>query len=632
MTRIGQRRPSAFASRRSRRSSFTGLEALESRRMLTTTGTVITPNLTVISPARGFGGYTPIISTPSGLTPSQLYAAYALVPNGGAGQTIGIVDAYNDPNVQSDLAVFDSTFGLPAASLTVDNESGTTTRLPSTDPGWSQEIAMDVEWAHAAAPMAKLVLVEANSENTPDLMAAVRVAASRANIVSMSWGGGEFSGQQAYDNAAYFAHPNVTFLAASGDDGGQSGAEWPATSPYVVGVGGTTLTLNYLGGYGTESAWSASGSRYSGYSGSAGGVSTIYPEPAYQTYALGRTSGRSTPDVSLVGNPTTGLSVYDTVPGDGSIGWATVGGTSAGTPIWAGIVAVADQARGMKGLGSLGSSQTLGLLYSLYAQKGTTYASTFHDITSGANFVGQATAGYDLVTGIGTPIARNIIAVASTYGSATSSQVVKAAAVVSTRVVAPKFVVNSLTNPTATTAILATLPNLGSTSIAPNPVNVSTASASNSALSAQSTGLNPPTTSIAPARPIQSLTLAPPTSSELPVDGQSPSLETPGLPGLFLDPTSPTLESVGGSVLASAGSATSARVWDLALDGFAEEIDLPVNADDFLISDPIEPGFGLRSALAGVLALTFWSLAEYRSRKTDDDRKPPTFDASWSLN
>src|SRR5262249_42756728 len=161
--------------------------------------------------------------------------------------------------------------------------SGQSTNLPPTDPNWSLEIAMDVEWAHAAAPGAKLLLVEANSATINDLMAAVQTASNSAQGVSMSWGGSEFQGETAYDSAQYFGKAGVTFVAASGDDGGVSGAEWPAVSPNVVGVGGTSLTLSSSGGYGSETAWSLTGSRRTGYSGSAGGTSIYESKPSYQS-------------------------------------------------------------------------------------------------------------------------------------------------------------------------------------------------------------------------------------------------------------------------------------------------------------------------------------------------------------
>ncbi|MCA1685490.1 MAG: S53 family peptidase, partial [Planctomycetia bacterium] len=364
--------------------------------------------------------------TPSAaaVTPAHLASAYGLTSTStGVGTTIAIVDAYNDPNIQADLQAFDAQYNLPTASLTVVNQDNGTS-LPQSDPSWSLEIAMDVEWAHAAAPGAKILLVEANSEGVPDLMAAVATAANRANVVSLSWGGSEFPGQSKYDAAQYFGRTGVTFVSASGDDGGQSGAEWPASSPYVLSVGGTTLSVN-----GTETAWNASGSYRRGYSGSAGGVSTQYPLPSFQAAALGKNyaSGRVTPDVALDANPNTGFSVYDSVPGDGSTGWTQVGGTSAGTPVWAAIIADADQARGSR-LGSLGSAQTLGLLYGLYgttAKPSAAYLSAFHDITSGSNFAGPASTGYDRVTGLGTPKAGAIIGAAASLGGVSASAVRK---------------------------------------------------------------------------------------------------------------------------------------------------------------------------------------------------------------
>ena len=285
---LRERRPSVLINRPARRPRLL-LESLESRRLLsaTSSSTTITPDVTTVTAdfgrgpgfgGSGSGGSGTGITNPTpastALTPSQLAAAYSisLSSTTGNGETIAIVDAYNDPNIAADLAKFDSQYNLPAANLTVENESGQTTRLPQTDAGWSLEISLDVEWAHAAAPGAKIVLVEANSASTSDLMAAVQTAAKQANVVSMSWGGSEFKGETAYDTAAYFANPNVTFIAASGDDGGAAGAEWPAVSPDVVSVGGTTLSLTSSGATLSETAWSASGSRFTGYSGSTGGA------------------------------------------------------------------------------------------------------------------------------------------------------------------------------------------------------------------------------------------------------------------------------------------------------------------------------------------------------------------------
>ncbi len=161
-------------------------------------------------------------------------------------------------------------------------------------------------------------------------MAAVKTAASTANVVSMSWGGGEFSTEAQYDTASYFGKAGVTFVAASGDSGGSSGAEWPSASPDVVGVGGTSLSLTSSGSYSSESAWSASGNYYTGYSGSGGGVSQVESTPSYQASVLGTTyAKRATPDVASDANPNTGVAVYDSVSTSGQSGWFQVGGTSA---------------------------------------------------------------------------------------------------------------------------------------------------------------------------------------------------------------------------------------------------------------------------------------------------------------
>src|SRR6185312_12523697 len=221
----------------------------------------------------------------------------------------------------ADLATFDAQYYLPAANLTIENQVGQTYNYPRIDAGWSLEIATDVEWAHAIAPAARIVLVEANSTDTGDLMAAVQTAARQASVVSMSWGGSEFQGEQQYDTAAYFGNPNATFIAATGDDGGAAGAEWPAVSPSVLGVGGTALYLSPTGSYGTETAWNASFSRAYGASGSTGGVSTLEASPAFQG-VLGQFARRATPDVASIGDPNTGLAVYKSVGGAGSTGWS----------------------------------------------------------------------------------------------------------------------------------------------------------------------------------------------------------------------------------------------------------------------------------------------------------------------
>jgi subtilase family serine protease len=326
-------------------------------------------------------------TVPTVFSPAQIRHAYGFdqVPYTGAGKTIAIVDAFDDPNIANDLHVFDTQWGLPDPVFTKVNQNGGTS-YPSADAGWATEIALDVEWAHAIAPQAHILLVEASSNSFTDMFAAVGYAASQPGVVavSMSWGSGEFNGESAFDS--YFTgHPGVVFVASSGDNGAWFGPEYPAVSPYVLAVGGTTLNLT-RGNYSSESGWSGSG----------GGYSSFEPEPLFQQGK--QTSGvRSNPDVAYDANPNTGVYVYDSVNG----AWFRVGGTSAGAPQWAGLVALADQGRSSP----LSTGQVLNALYSL---SGTSYSSDFHDIASGSNGY-QAHTGYDLVTGLGSPKAPALI-------------------------------------------------------------------------------------------------------------------------------------------------------------------------------------------------------------------------------
>jgi subtilase family serine protease len=339
---------------------------------------------------------------PAGFSPQQISQAYGFnqisLDNGtikgdGSGQTIAIIDAYSQPNIASDLAAFDAMYGLPAPpSLTVVNEYGGTS-LPAANQGWGLEISLDVEWAHAMAPGAKILLVEANSSSYSDLMAAVSYARNQpgVSVVSMSWGSSEWSGESAYDS--YFTtpagHQGITFVASSGDTGT---VEYPSASPNVLTVGGTQLSTDVSGDYGGETAWSDSG----------GGLSTVEPQPSYQRGVVTQTSSyRAVPDVAYNASSGTPYAVYDTSSYNG---WLEVYGTSAGAPQWAALVAIADQGRALDGEGSLdGGSQTLPALYQLPQ-------SDFHDITSGSNGTYSAGPGYDLVTGRGSPIANLVVA------------------------------------------------------------------------------------------------------------------------------------------------------------------------------------------------------------------------------
>ena len=302
----------------------------------------------------------------SSLTPALLTNAYGLnaigftsrsgsaVVGDGSGETIALIEAYHDPSLASDLATFDSAFYLPDPQLKVVNQAGT-----KTNSAWASEESLDVEWAHAIAPGANILVVEARSQSLPDLLAAVDTARHTPGVVviSMSWGFTETRGEIAND--ATFTtpagHTGITFVAASGDSGPGSGAEYPAASPEVLAVGGTTLNLDDQGNYLLETAWTSGG----------GGTSQFEPEPAYQR-AVQTTGRRSTPDVAFDGDPDTGAEVYETPLSGGPGTWQTVGGTSLGAPAWAAILAIADEGRALAGKPSLdGPTQTLPTLYSL---------------------------------------------------------------------------------------------------------------------------------------------------------------------------------------------------------------------------------------------------------------------------
>jgi subtilase family serine protease len=395
------------------------IESLESRQLLSTSG-VFTTDLTATADASG--GI-------SGYTPAQIRQAYGFgnitfngVVGNGSGQAIAIVDAYNDPNLASDLATFDKTFGIQAPpSLKVINENGGTS-LPSTDAGWAVEISLDVEWAHAIAPGADIVLVEASSASYNDLLTAVNTArhTNEVSVISMSWGSSEFWSQTSYDSLFTTAagHRGETFVAASGDQGGNGGPEWPATSDNVLAVGGTQLNLTSSNNYSSESAWS----------GSTGGFSNFSVEPWYQ-YTAQNTGARTSPDVSYDASPNTGFAVYDSVPDSGQSGWYDVGGTSAGAPQWAGLVAIADQGRFLSysasnPVSSLdGASQLLPALYAMYDS--SSYSSYFHDVTTGSTgFFTSAGPGYDLATGLGSPNANLIVHALVGLATTTNSQAV----------------------------------------------------------------------------------------------------------------------------------------------------------------------------------------------------------------
>jgi subtilase family serine protease len=328
-----------------------------------------------------------------------------VIPGDGRGQTIAIIDAFDAPGLvsetstaywQSDLAKFDRTFGIadPPSFKKVDVNG--TAHYPARDPSWALESVLDVEWAHAIAPRANILLVEAPSDSIADLLTAVNYARKQpaVTVISMSWGGQEAADESTVDKifTTPLGHAGITFVAASGDDGSGQTPLWPAASPNVVSVGGTQLWIrDNRGTYGGESAWDG-GNR---------GSSLYEPEPTYQR-RFQSTGKRIAPDVAYNADPAAGYYVYATDPISHRAAWYSVGGTSAGAPQWAALIAIVEQGRALAGKGSLdGATQTLPALYQLPAQD-------FHDITSGSPAT-QANAGFDPATGRGSPVADRLI-------------------------------------------------------------------------------------------------------------------------------------------------------------------------------------------------------------------------------
>lgn len=332
-------------------------------------------------------------TSPIGYIPSQIKTAYGLnlLSATGSGQTIAIIDAYGSPTIANDLTVFCRQFGLPPANLTIANayRGGRTTL----NAGWALETSLDVEWAHAMAPEAKILLVVAKSASITDLVKAIDYATAQgAPVVSMSWGGSEFSSEAGYES--HFQHSGTVYVASSGDRG--AGVQWPAVSPNVLAVGGTTLTLNSNNNYLSETGWSGSG----------GGLSAYMSIPSYQSiWSSIVGSHRGIPDVAFNADPTTGVAVYDTTLYNGQSGWFEVGGTSFSAPAWAAMIALADQGR----TSTLSSINAITDLYNLAGIAGSIgYTTNYHDITQGSNGY-LAQAGYDLVTGLGSLKANELI-------------------------------------------------------------------------------------------------------------------------------------------------------------------------------------------------------------------------------
>lgn len=367
-------------------------------------------------------------------TPAQIRSAYNLpatslasASNLGAGQTIYIIDAYHHPNAVRDLNSFSTQFGLPkctqvavspgstslpaapASSCTIavlysTSSGGMTTVAPAYNLGWAQEIALDVQWAHAIAPLARIVLIEAASASLANLNGSIMLANRLgAGAVSMSFSAQESSWVNlASYSTALFSTKGMSYFAATGDAGTQ--VNWPAVVPSVVGVGGTSL--NYTPTLRSEKAWSGTG----------GGISAFVSMPSYQTgvkIAGEPTAGakyRSAGDVAMTADPYTGVYVAFSTLGATQPRWYAFGGTSLATPMWAATVTVANANRAIYGYPTLSSPHAK--LYGALALA-SSYASNFHDITAGANGTCSscyAISSYDSPTGLGSPFGANLLA------------------------------------------------------------------------------------------------------------------------------------------------------------------------------------------------------------------------------
>jgi len=322
--------------------------------------------------------------SPSGYAPADLRAAYLIASGIGApgtGPTVAIVDAYGYNNAETDLNVYRGQFGLGSCTTANGcfrkvNQNGVAGNYPSQNTGWAQETALDLQMVSTACPNCKILLVEASSASFGNLATAERTATGAAGViaVSNSYGGGE-SGSASYEPS--YNHPGVAITASSGDSGYAAGPQFPATSPHVTAVGGTSLyhAANARGW--SETAWSGAGS----------GCSTVYNKPTWQTDT--GCAKRMEADVSAIADPNTGVAVYAPVNGARS-GWLVFGGTSVAAPLIAGVY------------GANGTTPT-------YGSDPYKHLGALNDVTSGSNgscsgyYFCTAVTGYDGPTGLGTP-------------------------------------------------------------------------------------------------------------------------------------------------------------------------------------------------------------------------------------
>jgi subtilase family serine protease len=431
--------------------------------------------VTVYTPAqiRAAYGQPALPASTSGLTTAQ--AAQL-----GAGQTIYIVNAKHDPNIAAELAAFNAKFGLPSCTtrtlaanaslplaaasascelvIAYSSSAGTlTATAPAYDSGWATEIALDVQWAHATAPLARLVLIEAPDAAVGNLSKAVALANKMgAGVVSMSFGAAEGSWTSSYDSA--FTATGMSYLAATGDNG--AAVSWPSVSTRVVAVGGTTLS--YSSGARSETTWSGTG----------GGTSAYVALPSYQSGSIGGYAKRAVADVAFNADPNSGQYVALIAPGTTTTRWVSAGGTSLATPQWAGLLAVANAMRAASAKALLGQPHA-----ALYQQIGvvpTQYAAAFKDVASGSNGACtscSAKTGYDTPTGWGTPNVSALLTSLSGVSASTATTTPTTPATTS----GPKLTTTSLSG-TAGKALAA---NIGYTAPGASSLNISISGAAN---------------------------------------------------------------------------------------------------------------------------------------------------------
>lgn len=359
--------------------------------------------------------------------PTDLRSAYAVpAAPAGAGQTIAIVDAYDNPYAETDLAAYRSRFGIPPCTTANGcfrkvNQDGQPGPYPAGNVGWGQEIALDLDMASAVCPSCNLLLVEATSNNFSDLGVAVdRAALMGANTISNSYGAREFAGETSYES--HYRHPGVAITVSSGDNG--YGAEFPSASQYVTSVGGTRLYRSSTARGWAETAWSGAGS----------GCSQYIPKPAWQHDA--KCANRTIADVAAVADPNSGVAIYDSYGSAGGANWYVFGGTSVAAPIIASIYALG------------GSAQKL-----TYGDQPYAHTDALNDVTQGVNgscggtYLCIAGTGYDGPTGLGTP--RGTGAFGGSDGSTGSTTTTSTSTTTTTTTLPPTTTTSTSTTTTA---------------------------------------------------------------------------------------------------------------------------------------------------------------------------------------